>query len=37
VYEYTAVPLSEATEMLHEALDEWVETVHRRIDAFGEA
>lgn len=35
VYEYTAVPLPEAKEMLHEALDEWVETVHGRIDAFG--
>ncbi|MBP1986360.1 helix-turn-helix domain-containing protein [Halolamina salifodinae] len=35
VYEYTAVPLPEAKEMLHEALDEWVDTVHGRIDAFG--
>ncbi len=36
VYEYTAVPLPEAKEMLHEALEEWVEMVHDRIDAFGE-
>ena len=36
VYEYTAVPLPEAKGMLHEALDEWVEMVHGRIDAFGE-
>jgi len=35
VYEYTAVPLPEAKELLHEALDEWVETVHGRIDEFG--
>ena len=36
VYQYTATPLSEAKEMLHEALDEWVRTVHERIDEFGE-
>jgi predicted transcriptional regulator len=35
VYEYTAVPLPEAKELLHEALDEWVGTVHERIDEFG--
>ena len=35
VYQYTATPLPEAKEMLHEALDEWVETVHGRIDEFG--
>lgn len=35
VYEYTAVPLPEAKELLHEALDEWVEMVHGRIEAFG--
>ncbi|GAB7093904.1 hypothetical protein JCM30237_10560 [Halolamina litorea] len=36
VYEYTAVPLPEAKAMLHEALDEWVESVHGRIDDFGD-
>ncbi|EJN60020.1 Predicted transcriptional regulator [Halogranum rubrum] len=36
VYQYTATPLDEAKEMLHEALDEWVETVHAAIDGFGE-
>ena len=35
VYQYTATPLPEAKEMLHAALDEWVETVHGRIDEFG--
>ena len=35
VYQYTATPLPEAKEMLHEALDSWVETVHGRIDEFG--
>ena len=35
VYEYTAVPLPEAKELLHEALDEWVENVHASIDGFG--
>lgn len=36
VYQYTATPLPEAKGMLHEALDEWAETVHKRIDEFGE-
>lgn len=36
VYQYTATPLPEAKEMLHDALDEWVETVHSRIDTFGD-
>ncbi|MCL9815975.1 helix-turn-helix domain-containing protein [Natronocalculus amylovorans] len=36
VYQYTAVPLPEAKEMLHTALDEWVDSVHNKIDAFGE-
>ena len=36
VYQYTAVELPEAKEMLHVALDEWVERVHERIDEFGE-
>ena len=34
VYQYTATPLPEAREMLHEALDEWVASVHRAIDEF---
>jgi predicted transcriptional regulator len=37
VYQYTATPLDEAKEMLHEALDEWVETVHAAIDGFGDS
>jgi predicted transcriptional regulator len=36
VYEYTAVSLPEAKELLHEALDEWVENVHGAIDSFGD-
>ena len=35
VYQYTATPLPEAKELLHEALDQWVETVHGAIDEFG--
>lgn len=35
VYQYTAVPLPEVKRMLHEALDDWTETVHERIDEFG--
>lgn len=35
VYQYTATPLPEAKEMLHTALDEWVENVHEAIDGFG--
>lgn len=35
VYQYTATPLPEAKEMLHAALDAWVEDVHERIDEFG--
>ncbi|MFB6282033.1 MAG: helix-turn-helix domain-containing protein [Haloferacaceae archaeon] len=34
VYQYTATPLPEAREMLHEALDEWVASVHHVIDEF---
>lgn len=37
VYQYTAVDLPEAKEMLHVALDEWVEQVHDRIEEFGGA
>ncbi|AEN06680.1 helix-turn-helix domain-containing protein [Halolamina sp.] len=36
VYEYTAVELPEAKEMLHSALDGWVENVHSAIDGFGQ-
>ncbi|WP_224270642.1 helix-turn-helix domain-containing protein [Haloprofundus salinisoli] len=36
VYQYTATPLPKAKTMLHDALDEWVELVHERIDEFGE-
>jgi len=34
VYQYTALPLPEAKERLHEALDDWTETVHGVIEAF---
>jgi len=34
VYQYTAVPLPEAKELLHDALDAWSETVHDAIDEF---
>ena len=37
VYQYTATPLPEAKEMMHRTLDQWVESVHERIDEFGEA
>jgi predicted transcriptional regulator len=37
VYQYTATPLPEAKEMMHEALDEWVTAVHDRIDDVEEA
>jgi predicted transcriptional regulator len=36
VYQYTATPLPEAKELLHEALDEWTAYVHGRIEAFPE-
>ena len=36
VYQYTATPLPRAKEMLHAALDEWVDAVHGRIDEFGD-
>ncbi|MCL7418287.1 MAG: MarR family transcriptional regulator [Halalkalicoccus sp.] len=35
VYQYTAVPLPEAKARMHEALEEWSERVHERIDGFG--
>lgn len=36
VYQYTATPLPEAKELLHESLDEWAETVHGVIEEFGD-
>ena len=36
VYQYTATELPEAKEMLHTALDQWAETVHGRIEEFGD-
>jgi len=35
VYQYTATPLAEARELMHETLDEWTAYVHERIDEFG--
>lgn len=35
VYQYTAVPLPEARERMHEAVEEWSDRVHERIDEFG--
>jgi predicted transcriptional regulator len=37
VYQYTATPLPEARELMHETLDEWAAYVHERVDEFGEA
>ncbi|MFB6235870.1 MAG: helix-turn-helix domain-containing protein [Halopenitus sp.] len=34
VFQYTAIPVPEAKERLHTALDEWVEDVHGAIDEF---
>jgi len=34
VYRYEAVSVPEAKELLHTALDEWVESVHDAIDGF---
>lgn len=36
VYQYTAAPLPETKQRLHDALDEWVDRVHNRIDHFEE-
>lgn len=36
VYQYTATPLPEAKELLHGALDQWVDNVHDAIETFGE-
>ena len=35
VYQYTATPLPEAKQLLHDALDQWVEHVHGAIEEFG--
>lgn len=35
VYQYTAKPLETTKTRLHEAIDDWVEAVHVRIEAFG--
>jgi len=35
VYQYTATPLPEARELMHETLDRWTAYVHERIDEFG--
>ncbi|MFC6756667.1 MULTISPECIES: helix-turn-helix domain-containing protein [Haloarcula] len=34
VYQYTATPLEEARELMHEALDGWAAAVHDSIDSF---
>ena len=36
VYQYSATPLPEARELMHETLDEWTAYVHDRIDDFGD-
>lgn len=36
VYQYDATPLPEAKELLHDALDGWVDSVHEAIETFGE-
>src|SRR6056297_2143907 len=35
VYQYTATPLDDARELMHDTLDEWSAYVHERIDEFG--
>ncbi|MFD1586638.1 helix-turn-helix domain-containing protein [Halorientalis brevis] len=35
VYQYTATPLDDARELMHNTLDEWAAYVHERIDEFG--
>ena len=34
IYQYTATPLPEAKELMHDTLDEWTAYVHSRIDDF---
>ena len=36
VYQYSATPLPEARDLMHDTLDEWTAYVHERIDEFGE-
>lgn len=36
VYRYTATPLPEVKELMHEELDAWAEFVHGTIDGFGD-
>ena len=36
VYQYTATPLPEAKDLMHETLEEWSAYVHTRIEEFGE-
>ncbi len=35
VYQYSATPVEEAKDLMHETLDEWAAYVHERIDEFG--
>jgi predicted transcriptional regulator len=37
VYQYSATPLAEARELMHQTLDQWAAYVHERIDEFGES
>jgi predicted transcriptional regulator len=37
VYQYTATPVDEARDLMHETLDEWTAYVHERIDEFAGA
>jgi predicted transcriptional regulator len=36
VYQYSATPLDEARELMHDTLDAWCGYVHDRIDEFGD-
>jgi Predicted transcriptional regulator len=36
VYQYSATPLDEARDLMHETLDAWADYVHERVDEFGE-
>ena len=35
IYQYTATPVPEARQLMHETLEEWANYVHERIDEFG--